>query len=551
MKIFNKALLNVSIGIIGILSTVALHAGTTTVLENFSESTPGMPPGTTTNGFSPAFCTFNGARGYCNTNIALFTGYGGRSAQGQVVISQYTATGPSDPFVTEGTNAMAITFLAQGFGNDFQIVLSDTNSYLVEEAAAQGQVGRYVLRYDVVFQNPSQYTHFNQDVYIGSAQDYLSIGGAVPFAANASIGVYSCALDLPALGLPLPNSGTNVQMIVAEDFGVTNSVFTSCTIYIDNVRLIDTYATPSTTPVIYPLISFKNGISAVTNLYPTVDTYYGNNVTNRAALFQYQTNGLYNPLTDGIPNVCTTNDPLLYPSYLPSPNITDFAVSESDGYALEVSNNVVGSDAGYEADFAVSFAGTKLAQILSQKLPLADLSHYTLRWDTTFPEEYSFSDDFYANVTYATGSASLPMCQGRRENFAQYGLQRDTYSVTLDQIAAWGGSPVNDDPAIVFFTDFEATGFPFVYFFDNFELIDTAPVAAAPLITSSQYNPATRQFSLEWTSQIGASYTVQYSTNLLAGFTSLVTNIPSGGSTTATTVTLPAGNVAFIRVFAQ
>ena len=551
MKMFNRTLLSVSIGIMGIFSTLALHAGTTTVLENFSESTPGMPAGTTTNGFSPAFCTFNGARGFCNTNIALFSAYGGRSAQGQVVLSQYTATGPNDPFVTEGTNSMAITFLAQGFGNDFQIVLSDTNSYLVEEAAAQGQIGRYILRYDVVFPNPSQYTHFNQDVYIGNAQDYLSIGGAVPFAANASLGVYSCALELPALGLPLPNTGTNVQMIVAEDFTVTNAVFTSCTIYIDNIRLVDTYASASTVPVIYPLISFKNGISAVKNLYPTIDTYYGNNVTNRAVLLQYQTNGLYDPLADGVPNVCTTNYTLSYPNYVPDSRLTDFAVSESDGYALEVSNNCVGSAAGYQADFAVSFAGTKLAQILSQNLPLANLAHYTLRWDTTFPEEYSFSDDFYANITYATGSASLPMCQGRRENFAQYGLQRDTYSVTLDQIAAWGGSPVNDDPAIIFFSDFEATGFPFVYFFDNFELIDTAPVAAAPVIISSQYNPTTRQFSLEWTSQVGANYTVQYSASLSTGFAPLITNIPSGGSTTSTTVTLPPGSTGFVRVFAQ
>lgn len=540
-----------AVAVLGVLPSLALFGQTTTVLENFSESTPGMPPGTTTNGFSPANCTFDGARGYCNTNVAIFSAYGGRSASGEVTISQYTATGPKDPFVTEGTNSIAITFSAIGFGNDFQIVLSDTNSYLVEQAAASGQIGRYILRYDEVFPNPSQYGSFNQNVYIGASQEYLSIGGAVPFTTNASLGVYSCALDLPALGLPLPNTGTNVQLIFA-DLLTTNGSFaaTNWTVYIDNIRLVDTYASTSTIPRIYPLLSFKNGIGAATNLYPTVNTYYGNLVTNRASLYEYVTNGLYNAATDGIPNICTTNFSLGFPpAYLPSTNITDFAVSESDGAALEVSNVCLGPTAGYEADFAVSFAGTKLAKIISQNLPPAELTHYTLRWDTTMPEMYSFLDGDYANMTYATGSASLPMCQGRRENFGQWGLQRDTYSVTLDQIAAWGGSPVHDDPAIIFFSDVEASGYPFVYFYDNFELIDTAPVV--PKITSSVLNSATHQFTLSWTSETGGSYTVQYSTNLLSGFTSLVTGIPSGGTTTVTTVTLPAGSQGYLRILAE
>lgn len=546
INVLNKLII---IAIVAASPTLLLFGQTTTVLDNFSETTPGMPPGTTTNGFSPANCTFDGARGFCNTNIALFSAYGGRSAQGQVVLSQYTASGPNDPFVTEGSNSMAITFDAQGFGNDFQIVLSDTNSYLVETAAESGQIGRYILRYDVVFANPAQYEFFNQNVYVGADQDYLSIGGAAPFATNASLGVYSCALELPALGLPLPNTGTNVQMIFADDFMVTNSTFTNCTIYIDNVRLVDTYASPSTAPVIYPLISFKNGIAAAANLYPTVTNYYGNIVTPRASLSLYTTNGLYNAATDAIPNVCTTNFPLDFPATVPSPNITDFAVTESDGAALEVSNACVGADEGYEADFAISFAGTKLAEILSQKLPAADLAHYTLRWDTTMPEVFSFIDSVYVNMTYATGSAALPMCQGRRENFGQIGLQRATYSVTLDQIAAWGGSPLTNDPAIIFFSDPEGTGYPYIYFFDNFQLIDTAPVV--PKIISSGYNSALHQFMLEWTSETGGTYTVQYSANLMAGFSTLVANVPSGGTTTTTTVTLPAGNMGYLRILVQ
>lgn len=540
-----------AVAILGVFPSLAAFAQTTTVLENFSESTPGMPPGITTNGFSPANCTFDGARGYCNTNIALFTAYGGRSASGQVTLSQYTATGPNDPFVTEGTNSMAVTFYTTGFGNDFQIILSDTNSYLVEKAAQSGQIGRYILRFDEVFPNPSQYSSFNQDVYIGANQDYLEIGGAVPFATNASLGVYSCALELPALGLPLPNTGTNVQMIIA-DLLTTNGSFNASnwTVYIDNIRLIDTYASTSTVPIVYPLISFKNGIGAATNLYPTVSSYYGNPVTSRAALYQYVTNGLFNSITDSVPNVCTTNDALVYPAYLPSTNITDFAVTEADGAALEVSNSFPeAGSAPYEADFAVSFAGTKLAKIISQNLPPSELTHYTLRWDTTMPELWSFEDGEYVNMTFATGAASLTMCQARRDNFGQWGLQRDTYSVTLDQISAWGGSPVHDDPAIIFFFDAYNFGVPYVYYFDNFELIDTAPVV--PIITSSLYIQPSRQFTLTWTSETGGSYTVLYSSNLQSGFSPLVTDIPSGGTTTTTTVTLPAGNLGYLRILAE
>lgn len=447
---------------------------------------------------------------------------------------------------------MAITFYAQGFGNDFQIVLNDTNSFLVEQAAAQGQIGRYILRYDVVFSNPSQYTSFNQDVYVGDSQEYLQVAGAVPTGNNTALGVYSCPLDLPALELPAPNSGTNVQLIIAELFTTTQSAFTNCTIYIGNVRLVDTYASPSTVPVVYPLIQFKNGISVATNLYPTVTTFYGNPVTSRAHLSLLVTNGLYNSVTDGVPNVCTTNYTLVYPNYVPSTNITDFAVTESDGAALEVSNSFtgVGTD-GYEADFAVSFAGTKLAQILSQNLPVSELAHYTLRWDATMPEEFSFEDSQYINMTYSTGAAALPMAQGRRENFGQIGLQRLTYSVTLDQIAAWGGAPAAANPAMIFFFDAEDLSGPYIYYFDNFELIDTAPASPAPVITSSQYNSVTHQFTLTWSSQPGASYTVQYSSSLQTAFVPLVTNIPSGGATTTTIVTLPPGATGFLRILVQ
>jgi hypothetical protein len=534
---------------LGVLPAINLRAQTVTVLDGFQETTPGMPPGTTTNGYTAAFCNFVGSRGFCNTNIALFTAYGGRSSQGEVSIAQYTATNANDPNVTEGTNSMAITFSSQGFGNDFQIVLSDANSLLVEQAAIAGQPGRYILRYDVVFANPTQYTYFNQHVYIGNTQDYLEISGAL----TNGHAVYSCPLEFPALALPSPNVGTNVQMVVADDFGTTQSPFTNCTIYIDNVRLVDTYASPATTPTVYPLISFSNGISAATNLYPTVTSFYGNPTSPRAYLSKYVTNGLYNPATNGVPNQCTQSNSLAFLHWIPSPYDTDFAVTESDGCALQVSNHCTGSYDGYQGDFAISFAGTKLAQIVSSNFPPAQLAHYALRWDTTMPEVWAIADGDYVNFTFTTGVAALPMCQGRREQWGQTGLQRMSYSVTLDQIAAWGGSPVGGDPAIIFLSDASDMDGPLFYFFDNFELIDTTPAVTAqsPTITSYSYNPTTRQFSLTWTSAPAATYTVMSSASVGSGYAALVTGIPSGGTTTTTTVTMPDGAAGYLRILVQ
>jgi hypothetical protein len=82
--------------------------------------------------------------------------------------------------------------------------------------------------------------------------------------------------------------------------------------------------------------------------------------------------------------------------------------------------------------------------------------------------------------------------------------------------------------------------------------ISVAGAAARPIITSSHYNPATLQFTLTWTSVIGAMYTVQETPGLSpVAWSSLQTNIASGGSTTTTTVTMPAGTKGFLRILVQ
>ncbi|HUA38143.1 MAG TPA: hypothetical protein VMA35_07050 [Candidatus Sulfopaludibacter sp.] len=71
-------------------------------------------------------------------------------------------------------------------------------------------------------------------------------------------------------------------------------------------------------------------------------------------------------------------------------------------------------------------------------------------------------------------------------------------------------------------------------------------------ITSSRYNPGTLQFTLTWSSLPGANYTIYESPTLNpTAWSPLQTNIPSGGSTTTATVTMPAGTKGFLRVMMQ
>jgi hypothetical protein len=515
------------------LSTATLHAQTNTVLEGFEGFTD-LVPGSYV--WSPSSGAY----------VELWTMWGGRSASGQVTVGVYTATSPGDPRVTEGTNSIAVTFLADGFGNDLGIALDDLATAAIENAATSNQLARYILRYDVIFEHADQYVYFNQHALFCNDWNYVNLGGAVYKTNNGvvyAVVSYSSALELPTTAVP--SSGHlgwwGGSWIITDQFGTRQPVFTNCTIYLDNVRLVDTYA-PGASPVVYPLQSFENPanpLGGASSLYPTVTSFFGNVTTNRATLTSFLTNGLYNPSnSNGVAGIYTTNK---------GPIDGDFAVTDGT-HALQVSNRWR-DNINFQFDFALPFAGTKLAEVLAASHSPADLAHYTLRWDTTMPAVWSAaSDGDYINMVFCTGSSYLPMAQGRRQSLGQNGLQRATYSVTLDQITAWGGSPTGGDPALIFAFNGASEGIPYIYYFDNFELIDTAP--PPPTITSWQYNSANRHFTLTWTSVPGATYSVLTSPTLAAGSftTTLASGIASGGSQTTTTVTMPGGNTGFLRV---
>ena len=169
--------------------TTVLAAPTTTTLEGF-EQFQNLVEGQYV--WNPA----------SNADIELWTMWGGRAASGQVSISTYTATNPDDPRVTEGTNSVAVTFLADGFGNDLGIRLDDLATAAIEQAATSNQLARYILRYDVIFEHADQYVYFNQHALIGNDWNYLTIGGAVYKTNNGvvyAVATFSVPLD-PHLG---------------------------------------------------------------------------------------------------------------------------------------------------------------------------------------------------------------------------------------------------------------------------------------------------------------------------------------------------------------
>ncbi len=69
--------------------------------------------------------------------------------------------------------------------------------------------------------------------------------------------------------------------------------------------------------------------------------------------------------------------------------------------------------------------------------------------------------------------------------------------------------------------------------------LDIFGCTAVPInITSFSYDKASGQFTLTWTSEPGATYAVDYTSDLQAGFHSSVTGIPSAGGTTTVSIYL-------------
>jgi hypothetical protein len=86
--------------------------------------------------------------------------------------------------------------------------------------------------------------------------------------------------------------------------------------------------------------------------------------------------------------------------------------------------------------------------------------------------------------------------------------------------------------------------------FENLSLTRTEPPPTPINIISQSYDRVGGQFTLTWTSLAGQYYTVLSTTDLSVPMTPVMVNIPSGGTTTTTSVPL-SGDVGFFRIQQQ
>lgn len=152
---------------------------------------------------------------------------------------------------------------------------------------------------------------------------------------------------------------------------------------------------------------------------------------------------------------------------------------------------------------------------------------------------------------------SLVDGDGTFYNYAWYGQTLGTHVLTNDVNSPTfrsgeGTVPGLDLATLDFFhLQLDPGGFgsggDYTVVWENFRLTG----ATGPVITSQSYNPTTQEFTLTWTSRPDKSYTILHTSNLSSTFSPLLADIPSGGASTTTTVTIPAGDAGFLRIQQQ
>jgi hypothetical protein len=443
-----------------------------------------------------------------NIDSAAQGTWGGVRIPDDVALTQYTKAGADDINVTQGTKSLQVDLTgSEGWVHDFMVTLSEEASAKVREAANSTDVARYILRYDLVF--PGGTSWMNNQAFLGNVNNQLNS----PNAANGGKTTMSWALDLVE---GLPEEGP-IILRFADNFDATEDPFAGpLTLYVDNIRLVDTYA-PGATPVITLLQGFEDAANPTGGAADF--TAWGG--TPRTTYEQYTKEGA-----------------------------DDIKVTEGTK-----SLKVDVADGGWKADFTVPFPNTKLAEVLKLDLPeeerptAAELERYTLRFDLIFQDRDENGKPAWASMSqFAYNGSSYPYSENRRDA-AEGRVQ--TVSITLDQVPNWVADP-EGAPALVLVHqgDFDA---PWSMYYDNFRLIDTGATGGSTpgpevKISSVQYNASTSAVTLRWSSAAGKTYAIDYTQNLGSWPTVLAPSIQSAGDSTTYTGTVPTGARGFLRV---
>lgn len=437
-----------------------------------------------------------------NIDSVSLMDWGGRPALDPVgvALEHYTRVDASDIHVTHGDKSLKVTLSgSEWWSADFQVTLSAEASDLLREAVVGGNVAQYILRWDYVFPPEGTTSWMNSQIQgFGGNYDQLE--------NNNGMRTMSIPLDVAT---PLPDGQLVLQF--AQNFDATEDPFVSLDIYLDNIRLVDTYV-PDASPKVYLLQSFENENDPTGGAANFTDWGGG----QRTTYAQY-----------------TATDP------------DDVRVSDGT-HSLEVTYSGSGA---WGSDFIIPFASTMLADVLRLDLPAeerptpAELARYTLRFDTVYPDSAEIGAT-WMNTSYTTLQQDWPWSQT-----ANFGGRR-TCSITLDQ-TAWADwtSPT---PVIMVMANSDWTVEPVRLYFDNFVLIDTGDTSGvpAPVISDGNYDPGSGEFTLSWSSSGAATYAIERAEDAGGTWTAIAEDLAGEAGTTSYTDTAAPVGSAFYRVVA-
>jgi hypothetical protein len=425
-----------------------------------------------------------------------------------VALSLYTKAAADDINVSHGTNALKIDLSKnEGWVHDYKVTLSDVASSNLIWAAQSTDVARWVVRFDLVF--PGGNAWMNCQPFLGdpACNDQLN----TPNAANGGKATMSWALDL-IKGIPTEGP---IVLRFGDNFDATEDPFVGPeTLYLDNIRLVDTYA-PGAKVVTTMLQSFEKATDPLGGAADFVEwggtprsTYTSHTKTGADDLF----------VTEGTNSLKVVTDP---------------------------------GDA-WQADFTLSFTNTLLADVLKLDKPEAErptidqLAYYTLRYDVIYPaRDDNGKPGWSSTQTFAYDGSWPSYNQNRIDN---PDTQVETFSFTLDQAPSWtlNGPEGAGAPLMVFIHQGDYgdwPGGPATYYYDNFRLIYTGPstTTTKPNITSIQVNPQGK-IVLTWT----GSGVVEWASKATETQWTKLTGVTSG-----TPIDPPAAGPAFYRILAQ
>ena len=176
--------------------------------------------------------------------------------------------------------------------------------------------------------------------------------------------------------------------------------------------------------------------------------------------------------------------------------------------------------------------------------PLAISSNLTLRLELTLAANSTANGQLTPIVVFQDGL-------GDQVKYAWYGCAAGTNLVlTLPLNAGQLVSGASFDWSSVSFYQIQLDTGPFFYT-ATWSDLSIIGVLSPFSITSANYNPASKQFTLTWTSENGATYAIMSSTNLASGFADLLTGIASGGTSTTATFPLADPNRSYVRIRSQ